>query len=182
MPLCFAPDSETALPLYLVAQDGFDQWLTQLPAAQAAWLRATGFDAAIGAVALLPDGQGGIAGAVAGYGTTDARARGRFHLAAARSRLPKGDWRLVSDLTGDDLAQEALGWLMAGYRFDRYRNQSAPKAQLVAPEGVDAARLEILAAGEALTRDLINTPAADMGPEALEDAVFALAAQHGAQV
>ena len=51
----------------------------------------------------------------------------------------------------------------------------------MAPEGVDAARIEAIAKGEALTRDLINTPANDMGPVALEAAASALAQAHGAQ-
>ena len=45
------------------------------------------------------------------------------------------------------------------------RIRKPAKARLVAPEGVDAARLEVIAAGEALTRDLVNTPASDMGPD-----------------
>jgi leucyl aminopeptidase len=65
--------------------------------------------------------------------------------------------------------------------FSRYRTQSAPKARLAAPAHLDAARLERIATGEALTRDLINTPAEDMGPLALEHAVHDLAELHGAR-
>jgi leucyl aminopeptidase len=61
----------------------------------------------------------------------------------------------------------ALGWLLDGYRFDRYRAQAAPKARLVAPRGLDAGEIERLAAAEWLARDLINTPASDMGPAEL---------------
>jgi len=78
--------------------------------------------------------------------------------------------------------QETLGWLLTGYVFDRYRDQTAPAARLVAPEGVDAAKIEILAEGEALTRDLINTPASDMGPDNLEEAARLLAEAHGAEI
>ena len=56
------------------------------------------------------------------------------------------------------------------YAFDRYRAQTPATARLVAPEGSTPPRLEAIAAGEALTRDLINTPAADMGPAELEAA------------
>jgi leucyl aminopeptidase len=55
-------------------------------------------------------------------------------------------------------------------------------AELVAPEGVDTARLLALAEGEYLTRDLINTPASDMGPPDLEQAARDLAAKHGARI
>jgi leucyl aminopeptidase len=77
--------------------------------------------------------------------------------------------------------EAALGWLLAQYRFDRYRpaKTGAALPQLKAPEGCDARRLEIIAAAEWLTRDLINTPANDMGPDALEEAFLALAARSG---
>ncbi|VAW04363.1 Peptidase B [hydrothermal vent metagenome] len=78
--------------------------------------------------------------------------------------------------------EEALGWLLAGYAFDRYRAQNPALARLIAPESVDAARLEVIAAGEALTRDLINTPASDMGPDDLEAACVDLADAPGAAV
>ena len=66
--------------------------------------------------------------------------------------------------------EAALGYLLACYRFDRYRSNPAAKAALVGPEGVDTALLEHMAAGEYLTRDLINTPAGDLGPAELEAA------------
>jgi leucyl aminopeptidase len=47
---------------------------------------------------------------------------------------------------------------------------------------LDVARIEAIAAGERLTRDLVNTPAADMGPAELQQAFEALAARFGAQV
>ena len=72
--------------------------------------------------------------------------------------------------------EAALGWLLAQYRFDRYRRRQAPcRDGAWHPKAVDAARLLAMAAGECLTRDLINTPASDMGPEELEAAFLALA-------
>ncbi|WP_372604208.1 M17 family metallopeptidase [Actibacterium sp.] len=180
MPLCFAPETEATRPLYLISQDKLADWRASLPPSDAAWVSAMGFEGKIGQTVVLPDGKGGILAAAAGFGTDVSRARARFHLAAAAGKLPAGSYRLETDLTGDALAQEALGWLMAGYRFDRYHSQTPLAAQLVAPAGIDAARVEAMAAGEALTRDLINTPASDMGPQALERAVFDLAIRHGA--
>lgn len=75
-----------------------------------------------------------------------------------------------------------MGWLLAGYTFEKYAKHPAPKAGLIAPDGVDAARLQAIAAGEALTRDLINTPASDMGPADLADAARALADEFGAEI
>jgi len=180
MPSRFAAAAEESLPLHVVEEGALSAWRAALPAPQAGWLDTVGFSAALGELQLLPGPDGGLAGAVAGYGSAAARARGRFHLAGAAARLPKAVYHLETALAGEALAGEALGLLLAGYRFDRYRDQAPLLAAFKAPEGIDAARIEALAAGEWLTRDLINTPAADMGPEALEAAVFALASRHGA--
>jgi leucyl aminopeptidase len=142
---------------------------------------ALGFEAGLGEVLCLPGPDGALQGAVFGWGTAQARARDRFHLAAAADRLPPGRYALAGGAHDLDPALEALGWLMAGYRFDRYRKGKPARAELVCPAGVDARRLEIVAGAVSLTQDLINTPARDMGPEALEAAFVALAARHGAE-
>ena len=145
------------------------------------WLKANGFSAAFGSVCCLP-GDTGLRGAVAGLGSERDRSRTRFGLGALRSKLPEGVYDLQSDFEGAALEEQLLGWLLAGYVFDRYAPQSVSKAELVAPEGVEADRLEAIAAGEALTRDLINTPASDMGPAELEAAARTLAEMFGAKI
>jgi leucyl aminopeptidase len=181
MGLTFATDSETAIPLHVVTQDGLDGWLASQSAHTSAWVKATGFTAALGKVLIVPDDDGSLASVLVGYGTEEARARGRFHLASAAATLPEGTYRFEG-LPPERAGEEALGWLLAGYVFDRYRGQTAPAARLVAPQGVDAPRLEAIAAGECLTRDLINTPTSDMDPTELEAACVAMAAQHDAEI
>ena len=182
MTLTFATDASNATPLFALTPDAYDDWLAQRPAPTQAWLKATGYSAGLGKVALVPGNEGEISVAIAGLGNEKSRARARFALAASAKVLPAGAYALQGDLPGMDLATEALGWLLAGYAFDRYASASGAKAQLVCPQGVDAARVEAIAAGEALTRDLINTPANDMGPQALEEATRSLASQHGAEI
>jgi len=182
MPPRFAAPDAPSLPLHVVEEAVLAEWRAARPPAEAEWLNATGFAAGLGEVVLLPGPDGRVAGAVAGYGTAGERARGRFHLAGAAARLPEGVWHLQTALAGAELAAEALGLLLAAYRFDRYRAQPPLKAQVKAPPGIDVPRVEALAAAEWLTRDLINTPACDMGPEALEEALVALAARQGASV
>jgi len=181
MPLTFAKADAAAIPLHVIAQDALEGWLAAQPDEIAAWLRTTGFTAALGQAAPVPDGAGGIALAVAGHGTEATRARGRFHIAGAAASLPEGTYRLEG-LSPEMAEVEALGWLLAHYAFDRYRDQSPAKARLIAPEGVEAARVEAIAAGEALTRDLVNTPANDLGPDALEAACADLAERHNARI
>ncbi|SEK54079.1 leucyl aminopeptidase [Roseovarius nanhaiticus] len=179
--LTFARDVTDPLPLHVIEAGALETWLQAQPDAVRTWVTASGFEAALGASLLVPGEAGAPVMALAGYGTTDARARGRFHLAAVAAALPEGTYRLEG-MDADRAEEEALGWLLAGYSFGRYRTQSGAKARLVSPEGVDAARIEAVAAGEILTRDLINTPANDMGPDALEGACADLAERFDAKM
>lgn len=178
MPL-FADPSDVSFPLHILSPEGLPAFLDSCP--QADWLRATGFEAALGDLRLLP-GPGGLSGAVAGLGTDKARRRTRFGLARAFAALPAGSWHLEGALTPAQADEAALAALLAQYRFDRYRpgKTDKPAARIKPPATVDAARLTAMAEGEFLTRDLINTPAQDMGPAELEQAARDLATRHGA--
>lgn len=180
MPLHFADPAGPSLPLTLVPEAGLAEALARLPDAARRWAEAQGFAAKLGQCCVLPDAAGAVQGALFGLGTPAARARGRFHLATAAEALPAGAWHLDGALAPQEAGEAALGWLLSGYRFGRYKAATSPKTTLKCPAGVNAARLEAIAAGEALTRDLINTPASDMGPDELEAAFTALAARHGA--
>lgn len=180
MPLTFSAPTSASIPLHIVDKAGVEAFLNLLEEPAANWLRAQAFTGALGQAVAVPDTEGGIALAVAGFGDEAVRLRGRFHLAAAAAKLPAGDYRIAGELP--DAGVETLGWLLESYRFDRYKDQGTMNAQLVAPDGVDAARIEAIAAGEALARDLINTPSSDMGPVALEQAARDLAEAHGASI
>ncbi|WP_425100816.1 leucyl aminopeptidase family protein [Tropicibacter sp. S64] len=180
MTLSFAPAEAESLPLTILDPQSLDGWLAEQDDATRTWVKATGFGGAIGSVLILPGTGGAPVGALAGYGTAEQRARQRFVLAAAATALAPGVYHLANALPDDRLEREALGWLLAGYGFSRYRESTPNCAGLKAPAGLDAARLEILANAEALTRDLVNTPASDMGPEHLEEAARVLAEAHGA--
>jgi leucyl aminopeptidase len=173
-PTFAAPDG-AATPLHIIEKGGSDA----LPDPRArAWAAACGFTGAPGEALAVPDPAGGVACALVGWGDAAARARGRFHLAGAAAKLPPGTYRLATAVDGAET--EALGWLLGAYRFDRYKADDSRPRLLVAPEGVDAARVEALAAAVCMGRDLVNTPAGDMGPAALAAAAGALAAEFGA--
>ena len=182
MALKFSENGKAAVKLVAVTKEGLENWLRGLPETARSWAKSAGFCASAGSALAFPDAKGGIAMAAVGLGDETARRRIRFLVGAARAKLPKADYALQGIEPGAELDEAALGWLLAGYRFDRYADVNPPQARLVAPDGVDAARLETVAAAEALTRDLINTPAADMGPEQLEDAAQNLAEWVGAQM
>ncbi len=169
-----------ALPLHVIDKGGFSGWVTAQSEQVQTWLAASGFKPALGKTLLIPDASGQPVLAVAGYGDTVTRSRGRFPLAAIAAALPAGSYALANDLPWGDLETECLGWLLSQYVFDRYKEKAAHQARLACPAGVDATRAEAIAAGEALTRDLINTPASDMGPQDLEAATTTLASTFGA--
>ena len=182
MTLAFAADAAAATPLHVVDADDLSQALDDLTKTQRAWADAQGFAAELGQIVMLPGDDGTIAQVLIGHGTAKQRARGRFHLGAVAAKLPKGSYRIASGLEGAALEEAALAWLLAGYSFDRYRKPAKEIAGLVAPVGVDAARIAAIANAEALTRDLINTPASDMGPQELEEAARKLAGEQGAAI
>ncbi len=182
MSLTFASSKSAAIPLVAVDRRSLKDWKSGLTSSEKAWAKSTGFSAGPGEVISFPDGEGKLAKAAFGLGGDSSRARKRFIIATARKALPAGTYALQGIGAGDDLDEAALGWLLARYTFDRYKAAKAPTAQLKAPDGVDANRLQIIAAGEALSRDLINTPAQDMGPAELEAAARAVAQIHGAKI
>ncbi|MEE4189850.1 MAG: leucyl aminopeptidase family protein [Roseobacter sp.] len=178
----FAAGDTPATPLTVLSQDELEEWLGNQPADVQGWVTTNGFTAALGQTLILPTAAGVAAMALAGYGSASTRARGRFHLAAAASKLPSGTYTIESGLTDAVLETEVLGWLLAQYRFDKYKEAAPMPAKLVCPDTLNPEKLEALATGEYLTRDLINTPANDMGPDELETAARALAETHGAEV
>jgi len=182
MAATFSKNRKAAIPLHVIDQTSFETWLEGQPDQIRTWVAANGFKGGKSEVLMVPANDGRLVMALAGYGTADQRARRRFHLAAIAAKLPQGIYEIASGIPAEKIETECFGWLMASYRFDRYRKQSVADVQLVAPKGVNAARLEIIATAEGLIRDLTNTPAADMGPGDLEAAAAIMARQHGADL
>jgi len=165
-----------AIPLHAVPAKDAKAWLAKQK--RAGLVSASGFAGAAGALAALPDAKGGIAAWVLGLGDN----KDAFALAAAAEKLPEGLYRLGEVPANCGGARAALAWLMGSYNFDRYKKKSARNARLVTPEGVDGEEVSRIVENLFLARDLVNTPANDMGPADLESAARALAKSHGAKV
>ena len=181
--LTFAPPTPDAIPLHVLEPDTIDAWLGGQPDHVADWVLTMGFKANAWQTCVVPaKDQSGIAMVLAGIGNASAQRRSRFTLASAAAQLPAGTYSIASHHSAEVLREHALGWLLSQYSFERYKASPPHQAQLVCPDGVDAATTQHIANGEALTRDLINTPASDMGPDALEEAARDLATQHGASI
>lgn len=181
--LTFAPEGGEPLPLYLVRKGYVSEDLAGFDNGVADWAEATGFKGAAGLVSVVRASDGTCKGALIGLGEEADNVRKRFVAGSARAKLPDGNYTLCEGSVGlIDLEEFSLGWLLSGYAFDRYKTHPNPGAELVAPVGIDRSRIEAIARGEALTRDLINTPSSDMGPDELESAARELASRHGASV
>lgn len=175
----FAPLNGNTRPLHITGPDGLVAVKSALGPDAANWLDSTGFEAAAGDLRLIP-GPGGVVAAVIGLGPASTATRLRFIAAKAYSALPVGDWALQGPALA--LEEAALGLLLASYRFDRYRKPNdKPTVRIQPPSLLNAKRLMAMAEGEFLTRDLINTPAQDMGPAELQAEFFALADRFGAK-
>ena len=169
-----------AIPIHLVASED-DAVLEGLSDAHQAWVEAQGWKPTLGALLLLPNGTGGLRGVLLGTGGKDWAQRTPLLTGALPAALPEGDYRFASPLPDPELA--ALGFLAGSYRFTRYKTANGAKSRrLVRPDG--ASRDYVLALTEALYfgRDLINTPANDLGPAELEAAARELANAYGGSI
>ena len=180
--LTFAKPNPDATPLFILKPEIIEDWLSDNVGATADWVRTLGFSGQSGQVCVIPSVGGGIEMALVGAGNAMARRQGRFLLANAVSSLPAGDYVISSNHDPAELREHALAWLLSQYSFQKYRAAPPHQARLICPRSIDGTSLEQIAAGEALTRDLINTPASDMGPDNLEQAARDLADQHQAQM
>jgi len=159
------------LPLHIVRADDFDEWCRQRSGPEQAWLKSSGFDAKAGEVAMLAGAGGEVAAAVLCVEDETAI----WDYAAAAEALPAGAYRLSDDLTPAAQDAAALGWALAGYVFERYKKSDKPRPELAWPKDCDRDRVSATAEAIYLARDLVNTPAADLGPAELAAAARAVA-------
>lgn len=172
------PDNhQPARTIHLIDAAGFDSWLSDQPEGTRALLRAQKFKGGEYETAILPGEEAGDWIAIGGVARVDAL--GPWCLARLAEILPEGAYRLGNARAGAAM----FGWLIAQYRFGRYRKDDKPVGPrvLVTDEVARIAPSVRMAEAVALVRDLVNTPAADMGPAELEDATRRVGALHGAQ-
>jgi len=168
-------DPASAIPITVIAESELDAWLKNQPAAVAGWAKAQGFKAKVGDVLALPAANG-TQRVLAGRG---ADTPDLWRIAALATSLPEGTYRLDS---GAAPQPGALGWALGAYRFERYKADKRSRPLLVWPGAIDRGEVVRLAAAIHRARDLVNTPAADLGPTALAAAVAEVGRAHGATV
>ncbi len=169
-------DASADALLECVRADDYPAWLKGQSDDTRSWLSDTRFFAQAGQLAWLPRGDD-LPRAVFIVDPDPLKA-----LADLPHRLPEGRYRLSGTSTGDWQDLAVLGWGMGAYRYSRYRDPKRKPARLLFPQGCDGAWLQAQLGAIYLVRDLVNTPAGDMLPEALEAATRALGEEFGAEV
>ncbi|KAK0331990.1 hypothetical protein LTR94_026702, partial [Friedmanniomyces endolithicus] len=168
--LVAADENEGATPIRFVGPDaGLDKRARP-------WAELHSFSGQPGQLLIVP-GEAGLDQVLVGVGKT-------FTPQAARgltARLPGGLYRIEAD--PQDACDAALAFLLGAYVFDRYKARpSKPPVRLVAPNGLDVAEVSRIAAACALAREMVDTPAADMGPLQIETIAREIAEAAGAEL
>jgi leucyl aminopeptidase len=176
-------ESAGARPIWVVGEQGLPTWLELQTPAVRSWARAQGFQAERQKLLLVPTpGGDGIAGAVLGLGPTPDLAEPTIWTSVGLpDRLPPGRYRFAGTFSAVGATHLTLGWEYGSYRFARYRKPTNELPSLVAPAGTDLEYVRLASEALAEARDLINTPANDLGPAELGEAVQRLALQHEAE-
>jgi leucyl aminopeptidase len=175
-PAFAAPDT-AAQAIWFVTPDNFQQICTTFDTQTRAFIESAGFEPKAGRHLIIPDkGKTGVLfGLESSKDTRDLFLPGRLP-----ELLPAGAYRFAN--APHDTRLAALAFALGTYRFSRYRKKDEKSVKLAVPEGVDGADLSRNVEAMTLARDLINTPANDMGPAELEEAARSLAKLHGASV
>lgn len=174
-----AVDGPDTVALTPVTKAGLADWLAGQSPAVASWVKAVGFTGEAGSTVFLPGPDGAVAHVLAGVSAVD----DLWAFAGLPSSLPAGSYRIDAALDARAATRAALGWALGSYRFSRYKKPSEKGfANLVWPAEADHGEVERAATATWLVRDLVNTPACDMGPAELAQAAQDLAAEFDAAV
>ena len=176
-PALIQPDrGQDAIPIHLVDKDGFAAWARKRSAPQRAALAAQKFEGGANQVGIVPDGDTWFAVG----GVADPENVSSWCMAKLAEALPAGTYRRASGEPGAAFH----GWQCAQYAFTRYKhpeNAVGPRVLLTTEvKAIEPAIAEARAV--CLVRDLVNTPAEDMGPAALETQAETLAKAHGGKL
>lgn len=183
MPNCLIDPLETAVPIFAIREDDYEDWLKAQDSSVQNWLAQTGFKGRGGQTAMLP-GADGLSGVVYVIGDNDGRS-GLWAWASLRGALADGDYRIEGELSAEEAFDCALGFALSAYRYDRYRSSADEDTDskgpfLVWPQACDRDAVRGAYGATQLVRDLINTPASDLGPAELAEAAQELAEASGA--
>jgi leucyl aminopeptidase len=162
------------IPLSKATLEG---WRAAATPSEAAWAEAHGFAAESGRTLALPGDGGRVAAILVGID----HPADVWAFAGLPTGLPAGSYALADSAEAATATAAAFGWALGGYHFGRYKGPDRASARLVWPKAADRAAVERAASATVLVRDLVNTPANDLGPAELATAAENLAREFGAR-
>lgn len=172
---CYSTEKNAAaVPVTLVAQKQFPDWLAQQSGMLKDWLTATQFRAEAGTVRLVPDAQGKIDRVICCVSDSD----NFWGTGSLANTLPEGNYKL--EVNTAQIIPYAIAWGLGAYLFTRYKKPQRQPAKLLIPED-SAAHVNNVVESIYLVRDLVNTPTDDMGPSEFAAAAEQLAKEHKAE-
>ncbi|CAN5399233.1 M17 family metallopeptidase [soil metagenome] len=174
-----ATSDRAVVPVHALYDGDLAGFLEGRPAFVKAFAETAEFKAKAGQVLVLPNTEGGIDRVLFGLGSSPADVMVFRGLPA---KLPNGDYRLAVAPVGISADQVALAFALGSYKFDRYKQKKAGDKPRLVVDGVDIAEVNSIAHACALARDMVNTPANDLGPLQLETIAREIAEQHGASI
>lgn len=169
------PPSEAGIALTIVSAGAWEKARRGMNADTRNWCDANGFSGQPGRVLPIAGAKGAVTRVLVG----EPADQDPFSLGKLCRSLPAGSYRLEGGSC--DQALIALGWCLEAYAFETYGKRASPAARLVCPSGVDRGAILRAARASYLVRDLVNTPASDMGPDELEAASLQVARAHKAK-
>ena len=172
-------DAVNSIPLWMLYEDELDEWRPRQSPRVTSWMQEHNFKAERHRLLLIPDANGALEMAVGGIGRRQG-GLSLWHSCGLAERLPPRRFHFAQPWSESDATQLSLGFAYGAYRFERYRPKSDRSASVDAPANADQHFVALAAESLKLARDLINTPAGDMGPAQLAAAARQLANTHGA--
>jgi leucyl aminopeptidase len=169
-----ASDGGESIPVSLIAEGALDG----LSPFEQGLASAADFKGKAGQALAIPGADGRTVRVLFGLGDP-ARVEAML-FRGLPAKLAAGDYRLEGLPAGLDPTQVALAFGLGGYQFDRYRKKRDSRPRLVAPAGADVAEAREAVHACALAKDMVNTPANDMGPLQIETIAREIAERHGA--
>lgn len=143
------------------------------------WCQSSGFSGQVGNHCLVPDATGKLAKVLVGR----PESLDTWTLGALPKTLPANTYTLADTFSDTNATRLYLGWYLGNYSFERYKlTKGTQSATLQPPKNADAAYVKAATEATYLVRDLVTTPANNMGPDQLEETARHLADRYGAQM
>ncbi len=170
---CYTTECAGAIPIQLVAQHHWQQWIVRQSQWLQSWVQSIGFIAEPDTVCLVPDQAGALATVI--YGVADAGTLWSY--ADLVSKLPARTYHFSAELPKSQIEQATIAWGLASYRFTRFKLDDKPQPLLALDAAFSPKQVNQYVSSLYLIRDLINLPAETLGPDQFSDTIRKFASE-----